>query len=148
MVRNAIYEPLRLVSRDSRSWFEICPWSDDGAFTALRLEAQIDVGGSRFTALNRSVIPLNLAEFPPAIDRFIMDRSVRPSLDGTDDSFFRLTTRSPLQVCCHFSIGDTYCGGPGPHETYRLTGTFEIDQDRLHQIHEYFRRLALIPSWA
>ena len=134
--------PLRLESADRHSWVEIQPWTDaTGMYSAFRMEAVVDYGHGKFTAQNRDVQFMQIAEFSREFDQFILDRSRTPVLCGTYDSHLGFAAVG-LQVVVTFCIGDAFCGGLTSIEEPRLRSSFGVDSERLNDLNEYFRNLA------
>ena len=132
---------LRLHSPDCRSWLELSPLSDDqGYYTAVSMEAVVDIGHGRFTAFNGDVQLLGIAAFCDVFDKFILDRTLQPCLEGTYDSFIAFSGSS-TSVVLSFCVGDSYCGSEGV-EDYRLRGKFAIDQGLLNDLLAYFCSLS------
>jgi hypothetical protein len=130
--------PLRITSPDGHSWLELRPFQDEsGYYDACEFDACIDYGNSSFRGVNRDVQFLNLQEFQSDFDRFIMDRSLRPSLNGTYDClamFHGQGTKVHLQFC----LGDAFCGGALPVQETRIRGAFAVDGEQLNAINAFF----------
>lgn len=82
---------------------------------------------------------LRTAKFAETFDRFVTDRSLTPSLEGTYDSHLTFRAAGP-HVILEILIGDRISGDP---TSYGINGAFEIDQSYLNQYVTDFRNLAL-----
>ena len=81
---------------------------------------------------------LRIAKFAETLDRFVTDRNLTPSLEGTYDS--HLTFRAAgSQVILELLIGDRISGD---QTSYGINGAFEIDQSYLNGYVTDFRNLA------
>jgi hypothetical protein len=118
---------MKIHSIDKKSWFAVKPVKDN-SYTAISVEAQIDIGHGVFNAKNIDMHFLNLAVFTSELDNFLTDRSILPRLNGTYDSFIEISG-SVSHVFIKFCIGDADCGAK-THQ-YNLFGSFEIDQEYL-----------------
>ncbi|OPZ69663.1 MAG: hypothetical protein BWY82_02248 [Verrucomicrobia bacterium ADurb.Bin474] len=130
----------KLHSSDLKSHLRIAKVGD-ASYSAIEIEAVVDIGHSRFTAHNHDVHFLGVPDFCHRVDQFIWDRSVSPSLEGTYDCHIRLS-ESIAGVHLSFCIGSSQCSGTGPTQDYRFTGVFLIDQEMLSEILKFFRSLA------
>jgi len=118
---------MKIHSIDKKSWFAVKPLQD-GSYTAISVEVQIDIGHGVFNAKNIDMHFQNLAVFTSDLDNFLTDRSILPRLNGSYDSFIEISG-SVSHVFIKFSIGDVDCGAK-THQ-YNLCGSFEIDQKYL-----------------
>lgn len=132
-------EPLRIVSSDRRSWVKLKRWRDaTGDYEAFEMAASVDYGHGKFTALNADVQFFGLPEFIQGLDAFVMQRGLRPRLEGTYDCFLTFEGKG-TQVVVSFCVGDAFCGGEAEVEEPRLRGRFVIDGERLNGIIEALR---------
>ena len=97
-----------------------------------------DIGHGRFDAMNKDVSWLNYNEFVPEFDKFILDRSRIPRLEGTYDTFLAFSGHG-RRIILDYRLGDTYNGNERPEYHYQ-SGTFEISQEYLLQILAEFHR--------
>ncbi len=134
--------PLRITSPDGHSWLELRPFRDESGYCDPgEFEVYIDYGHGSFRGVNVNVQFLNLQEFQSDFDRFIMDRSLRPSLKGTYDClvmFHGQGTKVHLQFC----LGDAFCGGSLGCEESRIRGAFGVDGEQLNAINTFFKKWA------
>lgn len=113
------------------------------AHASFEVSCTVDIGHGRFSGTNAGVHFLDLDEFVDCLDRFIMDRSLEPTLHGTDGTFLKVSSPGKRNsVGVSFAIGDAFAGIEVP-STFRLEGVFDIEQQKLLSILEGFRALAL-----
>lgn len=128
---------MEIHSADERFKLGILPDQHQGE---LCFEISMTVTGQTGTwsGTNREMVFFNQTTFLADLDRFILDRSLRPTLTGDDDlklEFYRLE-ESRNHVWLGFSFGDC-----PHHASVSLRGAFEIDQSDLLRILDDFRRL-------
>lgn len=130
--------PLRITSPDRHSWLELRPFQDEsGYYDACEFEVCIDYGHGSFRGVNRDVQFLNLQEFQSTFDRFITDRSLHPSLNGTYDCLVMFQGHG-IKVELRFCLGDAFCGGASGTEETRIRGAFAVDGEQLNAINAFF----------
>ncbi len=113
---------------------------DSGAYDSFMLDVSVDIGHGVFKATNADIHFRNLAAFIGELDAFILDRTVKPRLEGTYDSYIEFSG-TPSMVSVSFCVGDAFFG----NTRFALIGAFDIDQDYLSAALEQFR--ALLESW-
>ncbi|MBP7864932.1 MAG: hypothetical protein KA419_03200 [Acidobacteria bacterium] len=127
---------MKVVSLDSGSRITVERHEDPGGYASFAVEAQVDIGHGQFRAWNADVHFLNLEAFAAELDRFVLDRSLAPRLEGTYDTFLALSA-SGNAVFLAFQVGDAFCGRKTVD--FRLSGAFEIDPGTLTALAEEFR---------
>ncbi|NOY00979.1 MAG: hypothetical protein GXP30_14820 [Verrucomicrobia bacterium] len=128
--------PLKLESGDRKSWVEVRPHNNDpGVYSACAMEAVADLGRGRFQGLNGDVFFMRFEKFCDEFDRFILDRSLSPTLEGEYDSYLSFSAEGN-RVIFSFCVGDD-----SAEEAYRLRSSFEIEGERLNGLNDYFRAL-------
>lgn len=95
----------------------------------------VNLGHSRFSATNSDVALANLARFVGDLDRFVLDRSARPRLEGTYDTFLELRAEG-RGVILSFRVGSAV--GVASHG---LSGSFAIEEGALLPLVEAAGRL-------
>lgn len=127
---------MEIHSTDEKFTLAILPamhWNENCFEISVTVKGQTgDWSGS-----NREMVFFNEAAFLADLDRFILDRSLRPTLTGDYDlkiEFFR-----PEEARNHVFLGFSF--GDSPHAApVSLRGAFEIDQSDLLRILDDFRR--------
>lgn len=76
---------MKIVSSDNKFWVELVKVEDEYGYSAFSIYGYADLGHSKFEAKNNDVHLLNLPEFISKFDRFILDRTLVPKLEGTYD---------------------------------------------------------------
>jgi hypothetical protein len=71
-------------------------------------------------------------------DRFILDRSHPPRLEGTYDTYLAFST-SGTAVMLQYRLGDAFCGRKTAY--FHQSGEFEVDQENLLQYLAGFQAL-------
>ena len=132
---------MRIIGKDNRCWLSIEHWGDDG-YSAFEIEAHVEIGHGEFHSKNIDVQLLKLGEFVSEFNRFIMDRSLSPRLEGTYDSHICFREVG-VEVVLEFAIGDATTIGNNTI-FYRQTGAFIVDQEYLTETFRSFRSLSPI----
>ncbi len=131
---------MRLIDTLGKCSIEIERRPGDGAHDPFTLNASVDIGHGVFKAANADVHFLNLEAFVRELDAFIMDRTLKPRLEGTYDSYIEFSG-TPFRVAISFCVGDAFSGYARASAHFALTGAFEIEQDFLSSALEQFRGL-------
>ncbi|MFN7141149.1 MAG: hypothetical protein ACK4UN_17610 [Limisphaerales bacterium] len=132
---------MRISSSDGKAWIEISR-NDENDFPSFAFACAINIGHGNFAASNSSLTFLNLAEFAEALDKFILQRDIKPSLEGTYDSYLKVwRPNGKNEVMLSFCVGDAFCGWPGTSE-FKLHGEFPIEQEALNSLVSGFRYMA------
>jgi hypothetical protein len=132
---------MRIISSNARCSVEIEHDAQDN-YASFSISGLVDLGHGRFSGENQDVHFLNLATFVAQLDAYILNRSLRPTLEGTYDTKVIVWTPEAHRnvVMLSFSIGDADAGAPTTN--YRFEGSFAIDQDMLSRLLVDFRELA------
>ena len=72
------------------------------------------------------------------LDKFILDRSRTPRLEGTYDTYFAFSTAGTA-VIFKYQLGDAFCGRKTSY--FYQSGEFEIEQESLLQYLGDFRAM-------
>lgn len=122
---------MKIYSIDRKSWISITTWVDEHQYRGTTIEASVELGLSRFHGKNIDIHLLSTKEFLAELDRFILDRDVRPRLEGTYESFIEFYGDAS-HIFLNFRIGDLECGKH--NQAFSLCAGFEIDQDQIQGI--------------
>ena len=129
---------MRITSTDANSWFEVEQHGDED-YRSFVVRASVNLGHGRFSGENIDVHFSLLRQFTADLDRFILDRQLRPSLAGTYGSSLTFWKGKTLNdVLFSFVIGDAFCGYSVTSE-YKIEGTFQLDQETLHSLVVFFK---------
>lgn len=129
---------LRIECSNRSSWIEI-ERRGDRQYSWFEIGCGIDIGHGNFFARNGDIQFLNAESFVHELDRFRLDRSLTPQLDGSFGIFLILWRPGAKDdVMLSFAIGDAYCGGPVATE-FNLTGSFALPPDTLDTLAAAFR---------
>lgn len=133
---------MRIVSSDRRSHLDVTRNPGDG-LPSFAMSCVVDTGHARFSASNVDVQLLDLRAFADLLDRFISDRGLSPTLEGTYGSFIKVSAlaRRPRDVVLSFAVGDASCEAAVTLE-HRLDTAFPIDQEALNSLVADLRNLA------
>ena len=135
---------MRLTSANSLSWVEVSP-SGDEHYSSFSVACAVDIGHGRFAGENVDVHLFDLPGFAEDLDRFVLDRNIRPRLEGTYGTFIEVW-RPPdtvNEVRVSLAIGDAYAGSAAAGGCeFKLEGSFPIDQGHLNPLAAGFRSLA------
>lgn len=110
--------------------------SNPRTYSGFQIEVHVDIGHGQFHATNTDVQFLNLEAFVSGFDRFILDRSRTPRLEGTYDTYIAFSG-SGTTVMLQYRLGDAFCGRKTIH--FYQSGEFEVDQEHLTQYLSDFR---------
>ena len=131
---------MKIQSSIGNSFIEFDDYSYDGGLYFI-VKAKLE----NFTGENNDIAPLNVVEFVRDLDAFIMDRSLNPTLKGSDG--FELSLKSynsaghpwvSVKVCDYGARDNEYNHEP----LICLQGEFEINHEYLNAYLEYFRKYA------
>ena len=73
----------------------------------------------------------DIDNFIAKLDAFILDRSIKPRLDGTYDTYIMFKGKGN-NIFLSLNIGSAYCGTET--YSYAIKGTFEVAQESLNNI--------------
>ena len=106
--------------------------------SGFEVVTHVGIGHGKFVARNSDVHFLNFEEFLAELDRFIMDRSCAPRLDGTYDTYIGFSGTGN-SIKCAYRLGDAFCGRKTA--TFHQSGEFEIEQEKLLELLNGFQKL-------
>lgn len=120
------------------SWIDIERRQDPSGFLSFEIEVYARVQNGKFQVKNHKIHLLNLKEFAAEFDRFILDRSRGPRLEGTYNSFIAFLGVDNM-VICQYRFG----GGFKARKAFNFHhfGGFEIPQENLLRLSEGFQAL-------
>ena len=129
---------MRITCVEKISWVNIEYKRDPSGYPSFEVEVHADVRHGQFHAKNLNVQFINFEEFVAELDRFILDRSRAPRLEGTDYTFIAFLAKG-ITVMCQYRLGGAVSGRKTVY--YHLFGEFEIEQGYLLQLLGGFRAL-------
>lgn len=129
---------MKLTSEDRQCWIAIEAMADPDGYCGFAVEAHADIGHGQFCAKNADVQFLNLAQFVAEFDRFLLDRSLSPRLEGTYGCYLAFSAAGN-SVTVQYGIGDAFCGKRTVY--FQQSGAFEMAQENLLPILADFRRI-------
>ncbi len=129
---------MRITSIDSICSITLERKDDASGNPGFQMETHVDIRHGRFGAKNIDVQFLNLEEFVSEFDRFILDRTRMPRLEGTYDTYIAFSA-SGNTVMLQYRLGDAFCGQKTSY--FCQSGEFEVEQERLLQYLADFRAL-------
>ena len=130
---------MRIQSFDKRCYVEINYTHEGEGHPVFNVEARTDLGHGVFTAKSRLPL-LKLPEFISDLESFVLNREIRPKLEGAYESYFSFVSDAD-SVFLEFSVGDGFCGYT-TYANFNLLGRFEINSDHLKTIVSEFKALA------
>ena len=107
-----------------------------GSHSGFQMEVHADIRHGQFDAKNIDVHFLNLEEFVSEFDRFILDRSRTPRLEGTYDTYVAFSAIGSA-VVLKYQLGDAFAGRRTSH--FYQSGEFEVEQENLLEYLDGFR---------
>jgi hypothetical protein len=129
---------MKIKSHDDKQWIEI-EQSLDVGYPSYKFQVSIDIGHNLFTGENNDMYFLNLEEFIGNLDSFILNREIKPKLEGTYNcfvEFYRPGNKNIIMVS--FYVGSTYAGFSDT-ASYGLKGCFEFNAEYLNEVLEGFK---------
>ena len=127
-----------IYSVDKKNWFRVEQVFDEVTqYSSFLFEVYIDLGHSVFHSKNSDIQIFDINSFVNELNEFLMDRSLEPKLEGTYDSFLSfIGNNRDIQIS--FNIGSSYCSSET--YSYSTSGKFEIDQEHLNEVLEFFMK--------
>jgi hypothetical protein len=129
---------MRITSTENISWVNIEYVKDSAGYPSFEIEVHADIQHGQFHAKNHKVQFQNFEEFVADLDRFILDRSRSPRLEGTYNTFIAFLARGNV-VICQYRLGGAFCGRKTVY--FHHFGEFEFNQEYLIQLLGSFREL-------
>lgn len=120
---------MKIPSSNNKSYISI-EFFDDGTddYISYVLEIVSDIEHSFFKGSNSDIHFLNMPEFIDQLDSFVLNRNVRPKLEGTYDSYLSFIGSGNV-------VEVNYCiGSQNDHQIFSQKGGFEISQEHLSSI--------------
>ncbi len=130
---------MKFESIDQQSFVSVVP-NPENDWSSFCVEAAINLEHSQFSATNSDVALTNLARFVSQFDLFVLNRSVRPRLDGTYDTYLELRAEG-RDVILSFRVGSA--SGAANHG---LSGSFAVAEGALSPLVEAAKRLQKWPN--
>lgn len=127
---------MRISSVDNNCFIAFEYRGDPSGYSGFQVEVHADIRHGQFGAKSIHVQFLNLEEFVSELDKFILDRTRMPRLEGTYDTYFAFST-SGSAVILKYQLGDAFCGRKTSY--FYQSGEFEIEQENLLQFLGGFR---------
>jgi hypothetical protein len=129
---------MRITSIRDISWVNIECRQDSNVSTSFEIEVYAGIRNGQFHAKNLKIHLFNLEEFVAEFDRFILDRSLGPRLEGTYNTFIAFSATGNT-VICQYRLGGAFSDRKTMN--FHHFGEFEIAQENLLQLLENFRAL-------
>jgi len=129
---------MRITSIKNISWVNIECKQDPIGHPSFEIEVYAGIRNGQFHAKNLKIHFFNLEEFVAEFDRFILDRSCGPRLEGTYNTFIAFSATGNM-VICQYRLGGAFNGRKTVH--FHHFGEFEIAQEHLLQLLEGFQAL-------
>lgn len=127
---------MKIDSADKNCFINFEYKRDASGYSGFHVEIHADIRHGKFDARNIDVQFLNLGEFVSELDKFIIDRSRTPRLEGTYDTYFAFSATGTA-VILKYQLGDAFCGRRTSY--FYQSGEFEVEQDNLLQYLGGFR---------
>ncbi len=129
---------MRITSVENISWVNVEYKKDPSGYPSFEMEVHADVRHGQFHARSLNVHFLNFEEFVAELDRFILDRSRAPRLEGTYNTFIAFLAKGTT-VICQYRLGGAFSGKKTVY--FHHFGEFEIEQGYLLQLLGGFRTM-------
>lgn len=127
---------MKIISVDNNCFVALEYRGDPSGHSGFQVVVHADIRHGQFDAKNMDVQFLNLEEFVSELDKFILDRTRMPRLEGTYDTYFAFSA-SGSAVILKYQIGDAFCGRKTSY--FYQSGEFEVEQENLLQFLGGFR---------
>ena len=101
---------------------------------SIEVSVEMDYQYAKFTAFNDGITFFEYEKFTEELDKFVMDRTRRPKLTGTYDTFIEIFAPEPGIVFLQFTIGYSFASSR-PFLEPRLSGQIVIDQEFLGELY-------------
>lgn len=138
--REILSDTMRIASSDRRSFLEIHHLGDE-RYSSYRVRAEVETDWGRFSGENQDVQFFGWDQFLSEFDRFILERSLKPTLMGTYGCDLRFEAlQSSQHVALLFTVQVEFQNQRPPAQIC-LTGQIEIEQDQLTELLREFRQL-------
>ncbi len=112
-------------------------------YSSYLVEIRIDIEHGLFIARNNDLQFLNLDAFLTALEKFMVDRTTQPVLEGTYGSLFRLRAHGQGLIL-EYRLGDAYC--VKPMLEYAHTGGLLLGPGMADFLLREFRQLPVAPT--
>lgn len=119
---------MKICSVDNNCFVALEYKSEPSGYFGFQVEVHADIRHGQFAAKNIDVQFLNLEEFVQEFDKFILDRTRMPRLEGTYDTYFAFSA-SGSTVILKYQLGDAFCGRKTSY--FYQSGEFEVGQENL-----------------
>ena len=127
---------MKICSVDNNCFVALEYKGDPSGYSGFQVEVHADIRHGQFDAKNIDVQFLNLEEFVQELDKFVLDRTRMPRLEGTYDTYFAFSA-SGSAVILKYQLGDAFCGRKTSY--FYQSGEFEVEQESLLQFLGGFR---------
>ena len=131
---------MRITSTDSKAWVEITPGKSSLSFT---IECMVIGGESTLHGKNADLYLQNIEAFATDLDKFILDRNLRPQLNGVYGpclEFYRSKTNATAVMVRFIVVDDS--SAYAENVEFKTTGAFEINAEFLNEYVSGFEELA------
>ncbi|MGE5257402.1 MAG: hypothetical protein ACM3KE_12060 [Hyphomicrobiales bacterium] len=129
---------MKIASIRNISWVSIECTQDSSGPPNFEIEVYAGIRNGQFHAKNLNIHLFNLEEFVAEFDRFILDRSLGPRLEGSYNTFIAFSATGNM-VICQYRLGGAFSDRKTMN--FHHFGEFEIAQEHLLQLLENFRAL-------
>lgn len=129
---------MKIYSIDKNCFAALDYKGDPSGYSGFQVEVHADIQHGQFDAKNIDVQFFNLVEFVRELDKFILDRTRMPRLEGTYDTCFAFSA-SGSGVILKYQLGDAFCGRKTSY--FYQSGEFEVEQESLLQFLGGFRSI-------
>lgn len=127
---------MKISSADNNCFITLEYRGDASGYSGFQVEVHADIRHGIFDAKNIDVQFLNLEGFVSELDKFILDRTRTPRLEGTYNTYFSFSVNGSA-VILKYQLGDAFCGRKTSF--FYQSGEFEVEQEGLLQLVGGFR---------
>lgn len=127
---NEFLDCMKISSVDNKCFVAFEYNVDPNGYGGFQVEVHADIGHGKFNAKNADVQFINMEEFVSEFDGFILDRTRKPRLEATYDTYFAFSA-SGGSVILKYQLGDVVCSQR--NSCFYQTGEFEVEQQNLQQ---------------
>ena len=131
---------MRITSTDGKAWVEITPGKNALSFN---IECMVNDEQNTFHGKNADLYLQNIDEFATDLDKFILDRNLRPQLAGVYGpclEFYRSKTNATAVMVRFIVVDDS--SAYAENVEFKTTGAFEINAEFLNEYVSGFEELA------
>lgn len=131
---------LCIKSIDTHTSLEIRPHDCSEGYSTCELEASFSSGGNHYCLRNTDIHFFDISEFANSLDEFILNRRIKPILNGTYGTFIEFFGTGN-QIWIKLNIGLTNTVDNRFTHDNNIKATFQLNGDVINEINLFFSSL-------